>query len=294
MLPVLFNLLSDAHQAERLCKALEIEQGVLGHRHFPDGEHYLRLLTDVTDRHVIIYCSLTDPDSRILPLLFLAKTARKEGARFITLMTPYLPYMRQDECFNSGEAVTADLFAALISEAVDELITVDPHLHRYDSLSPIYSCKTRIVSTTEALAQWISSNVANPLIIGPDAESAQWVIPLARKVQAPHIVLEKLRRGDRDVSISTLPQEALHNKTAVVVDDIISSGQTILQTLIHVPESVTTVVIGIHGVLADKCAEAISSRAQLVCTNTRSNSHAEIDVLPALIATLAESISTLG
>jgi len=137
-----------------------------------------------------------------LPLLFAADTARDLGARRIGLVAPYLAYMRQDIRFHAGEAVTSRTFAAILSRHLDWLVTVDPHLHRYHELSEIYRIPTQVVHAAPFLASWIKRNVARPLIIGPDLESEQWVSQVAADADAPFLVCEKIRSGDRHVTIS--------------------------------------------------------------------------------------------
>ena len=111
--------------------------------------------------------------------------------------------MRQDIAFHPGEGVTARYFGKLVSQTVDWMVTVDPHLHRLDSLDGIYSIPTTIARAAPAIAQWIAAEVAHPVLVGPDAESVQWVAAVAEACGAPFVILEKTRRGDRDVSVSS-------------------------------------------------------------------------------------------
>jgi ribose-phosphate pyrophosphokinase len=197
-------------------------------RRFPDGETYLRLPAPVAGRNVEIVATLAGPDPDFLRLAFAADAARAQGARRVRLIAPYLAYMRQDKAFHPGEAVTSETFARLVSSLFDGLVTVDPHLHRRAALSEIYAIPAAAVQAAPALANWIGGEVARPLLIGPDAESAQWVAAIAAWSGAPWVVMEKTRRGDQDVSV-TLPDLAEHSgRTPVLVDDIVSSGRTLI------------------------------------------------------------------
>ena len=137
--------------------------------------------------------------------------------------------MRQDKAFHPGEAISSRLFAQMISQAFDRLITVDPHLHRTNSLAEIYAIPAIALHAAPLLAAWIKNNVSRPFLIGPDAESRQWVKEIADACGAPNIVLRKKRSGDRKVreTMFELPAGA----TPVIVDDIASSGTTILETI---------------------------------------------------------------
>ena len=225
--PILVPLPGNEQLAASISGATGAEIGALELRDFPDGESYLRFACDVAGRSVILLCSLARPNNRILPLLFAADAARDLGAGEVGLVAPYLAYMRQDRRFNPGEAITSQSFARLLSGGFDWLVTVDPHLHRYPSLDAIYTIPARVVHAAPSTAHWIEANVKDPVIVGPDVESEQWVREVAELAGAPHFVLSKTRAGDRDVAV-VLPDIAPYaGRNPVLVDDIGSSGQTL-------------------------------------------------------------------
>src|SRR3546814_1243008 len=128
-------------------------------RRFPDGESYVRLLTDVTDKCVDLVCTLARPDEGFLSLVFAADAARDLGVREVTLVAPYLSYMRQDRRFQLGEAVSSKSFARLVSATFDRLVMVDPHLHRYPALSLLYTIPAITFPAAPALADWIAAHI---------------------------------------------------------------------------------------------------------------------------------------
>jgi ribose-phosphate pyrophosphokinase len=235
--PVVAAMPGNEHLAADLAAALGFELGQIETREFPDGETYLRLATAPDGRPVILASTLDRPNGKLLPLLFAAATARELGATSIGLVAPYLAYMRQDRRFKPGEAVTSRQVAGLLSNAFDWMITVDPHLHRYGSLGELYRIPTRVVHAAPLMSDWIRTNVNNPLIIGPDSESEQWVAAVAHDAASPHSVLEKVRRGDRNVEITLRDLSRWKGRTPVLVDDIISSGRTMIEALrlVHAP-----------------------------------------------------------
>lgn len=91
------------------------ELGTIETRRFPDGESYVRIHSDVAGKAVDLACTLARPDEGFLRLIFAADAVRTLGAREVTLVAPYLAYMRQDRRFQPGEAVTSRSFARLIS-----------------------------------------------------------------------------------------------------------------------------------------------------------------------------------
>lgn len=231
---------------------LTLEPAPLELRHFPDGESYMRVLCDVHERDVVLCQTLHKPDEHVLPLLLLADTLRDLGARRIGLIAPYLSYMRQDIRFKEGEGITSRYFARIVSPHFDWMATVDPHLHRYDSLDQIYSIPTQVIAAMPAVAQWIGEHIASPVLVGPDAESAQWVEAAASAIGCPYLILEKTRHGDRDVDIRIPHCMEYQHHTPVLVDDIISSGHTMMATarqLVHAGLQ-PPICIGVHAVFA--------------------------------------------
>lgn len=199
-------------------------------RTFPDGETYLRFEDQVVGRNVILVCSLNKPNPKFLPLMFAADTVRDLGAAKVILVAPYLCYMRQDQRFHWGEALTSVSFAQRISRTFDGLVTVDPHLHRYRSLDEIYSIPSRVVHSAPNIAEWIVKHEPSAVLIGPDIESEQWVCDVARRAGSPYRVLRKTRFGDRDVRIELPDLTEFRDRRPVMIDDIVSSGRTMIET----------------------------------------------------------------
>lgn len=238
---------------------------------FPDDEVRVTLLGDFAGRDVQVLCSLDRPDDKILPIVFISELARELGARRVGLIAPYLAYMRQDIRFNPGEAISSRPFARLLSQSFDWLLTVDPHLHRYKSLCEIYSIRTHVVHAAPELAKWISANVPDPVLIGPDGESAQWVSEVASDCSAPYTVMRKLRHGDRTVDVEFADEQKLSSRTPVFVDDIISSGQTMLSAIRALGQrsSVAPICLAVHGVFAGTAYDdLLLSGARVLSTNT--------------------------
>jgi ribose-phosphate pyrophosphokinase len=256
-------------------------------RRFPDGETYVRLDTEVRYRHVVIVADLAVPDEKIVPLLWTADTARDLGAARVGLVAPYLPYMRQDARFQSGEGITSRYFARVLSSHVDWLVTVDPHLHRYRSLDEVYGIPSRVQSAAPLLARWIDRNVRAPLVVGPDAESEQWVRVVADAVRAPCVVLTKTRVGDREVRVS-LPDVALwRERTPVLIDDVISTGGTMVETVRAVLKAgmAGPVCLAVHGIFVGNAHDELMAAGcrQVVTCNTVPHPTNGVDAAPLLV-----------
>ncbi|MFE8071813.1 ribose-phosphate pyrophosphokinase [Marinobacteraceae bacterium S3BR75-40.1] len=259
--PIFFQLFYDNDLPARLLELTGWEQGALSVHAFPDGESLIRVDTPVSGRPVIILANLQGPDGKYLQLAMLCDYLRQQGASGIHLLSPYLPYMRQDKAFNPGEAVSAQLFARRLGTVVDDLTTIDPHLHRIHDLSEVYRIPATTLHADPLIAQWIRNNLEKPLIIGPDSESRQWAQAVAEQVGCDHLVLEKIRHGDNDVEVSAPDAHRFTDHTPVMVDDIISTGHTMIETAQHLErlKLKAPVCIGVHGLFSGDAWRAMQN-----------------------------------
>jgi ribose-phosphate pyrophosphokinase len=213
-------------QAQHLAAALGVAQAEVEVHVFPDGERKVRVPAPAA-AHVILCRSLNDPDHKLVELLLAADAARAQGARRLTLVVPYLAYMRQDTAFCPGEAVSQRIVGRLLAQAFDDVITVDAHLHRTASLAQAIPAAHAInLSAAETMGAFLARQLPGAYLLGPDEESAQWVAAAAKAAACDFAVAHKQRHGDRDVSI-TLPAADFHGQQMVLVDDVASTGRTL-------------------------------------------------------------------
>jgi ribose-phosphate pyrophosphokinase len=173
----------------------------------------------------IVVRSLHDPNAKLLEVLLAADALRRAGVQHLTLVAPYLPYMRQDGVFRPGEPISQRVVGAALARAFDRIVTVQAHLHRVRSLAAVTRRGSSSVSGAPAIATWVKRRAPGCIVIGPDAESEPMVRAIARASGAPWSVARKERRGDRDVRVH-LP-DLPSCDTAVLVDDIASTGVTL-------------------------------------------------------------------
>lgn len=286
--------------AEHLAEAFSaagFERAETVFRKFPDGESYVRILSETAGRDVVLLCHLHDPDARLMPVLLAAGSARAGEAASVGLVIPYLPYMRQDIAFQPGEAVSSVHFAWLLSGFSDWIVTLDPHLHRWHSLDQLYtSLPARAVTAAPAIAGWVSSHVTKPLIIGPDSESEPWVRDVARLAGAEAVVLEKVRHGDRSVTITLPDLSRWQGHQPVIVDDIVSTGATMAR-LVELLASAglgAPVCCAIHALFSDGAEDLLKSAgaAQIISCDTIPHATNRIPVGPLLAAAADDMIQT--
>jgi ribose-phosphate pyrophosphokinase len=295
---VLIPFPADAVLAATIAPTLQARIAPLAWHRFPDGESLVTLEEALQDADVAIIATLRDADALALPLRFAANTAREFGARSVGLIAPYLAYMRQDKRFHPGEAVSAPLFARFIEEAFDWLVTVDPHLHRVQTLDALYRIPSTHVRAAPALARWIASEVPDAILIGPDGESAQWVAEIATQAGVPYQVLQKERHGDYDVRVSLPEAAAAAGRTPVLVDDIVSSGRTILETLGHLArlQLPPPVLVAIHPLFAGDAYARLQAAglARIVSTDTIAHASNTIPIGPAIAKAASALMSRMA
>ncbi|MFC7781249.1 ribose-phosphate pyrophosphokinase [Legionella taurinensis] len=293
MKPLLFSLFDSSEISRRLQETLHVDVGEVSLHRFPDKESYVKINSEIKNRNLLVVDNLNHPDEKILPLLFFAKTARELGAKKIGLIAPYLSYLRQDKRFHQGEAITSRYFAELLSNSFDWLMTVDPHLHRYHSLDEIYSIPTFALHTIRPIATWIKTHVPKPMIIGPDVESEQWVAEIAEKGSFPYVILEKIRHGDKEVTISVPTISELKSSTPVLVDDIISTARTMIETVMHLKSAgaKSVLCIGVHALFAEEAYSLLSGMegVQVITCNTIHHVTNAIDVSDLFVDVLVKN-----
>lgn len=290
---VVFSLFGCDEIANVVQKKCHYELGKILSHPFPDEETVIKMDSLVLGRTVFLIASLDRPNTKLVPLLFAAETARSLGASKVLLIAPYLAYMRQDKVFEPGQGITSQYFAKLISCYFDGLITIDPHLHRWHTLSAIYDIPTQVLHATDNIAHWIHGHIKNPILIGPDAESLQWVKEIAQKARAPYLISEKNRKGDSTVEVSVPNIDQYRDCIPVLIDDIISTGMTMIDTIQHLQalQMPSPICIGVHAVFAGDAYQKLlaSGVANIITCNTIAHVSNGIDISNNLVAFLKTS-----
>ena len=227
MTTALFTFAECAGPAARLANACGIALHEVDLRRFPDGESLVRV--PASAKTALLYRSLDNPNAKLVELLLAAAALRDGGARRVILIAPYLAYMRQDMAFRQGEAVSQRVIGDLLASRFDGVVTVDPHLHRISSLGEVMpTIPALALSAAPALVAAMGNRIdPRTVLVGPDSESRPWVESLASPLGLDVLVGEKVRNGDRDVSLAIPGIAAVAGRPAILVDDVVSSGTTL-------------------------------------------------------------------
>lgn len=280
--------------AEELADCLSIQAHEIFIHRFPDGESRVRIFP--VDGTAILFASLNDPNEKLLHLTFAAATLRKDGAKRLVLVTPYLCYMRQDRAFETGDAVSQRIIGDYLSRYFDRVITVDPHLHRIDNLQTIFTnCQADALTAGGLIAEKLATRMdSSLLLVGPDAESVQWVGAIAKKLDAPFIVATKVRHDDRNVEVRFADEKKIIGANAIILDDVISSGTTVCRAAeaLQKAGAKTVEVIAVHALCGDADLIAIQTAGVSSIRSTDSVPHSTnaISLAPLLCRALTKEM----
>jgi len=275
------------HLAAKVAKKLKKPYSELKADKFPDGELYIRFMKNVKDKVVVLIQSFYgDINGCLIEVLFAANTAKELGAKKVILVAPYFPYLRQDKRFKPGECISIKVIGKFIDRIFDRVYIIDPHLHRQKALSSLFKTRAVKLTSNSCIASYIKNKIKNPVVIGPDWESYKWAGKAADIIGCKSYILEKKRYSGRKVKVTISKKIDLRGKNVVLVDDIISTGNTLIEAMKNLKRlgAGKFDIVAVHGIFVENALEKLRKmNAKVITTNTTPNKAAKID-LSGLIA----------
>ncbi|HVN29665.1 MAG TPA: ribose-phosphate diphosphokinase, partial [Candidatus Binataceae bacterium] len=194
--PEIHYFASDAKLAGQMADVCGRRAFEIALRRFPDGESLVTVHSPV-DAEATVIDSLAHPDQKLIHLILAADALRRAGARRLTLVAPYLAYMRQDNVFMPGQPISQRVIGKLLAASFDRVLTVEAHLHRVKRLSEVIPSplESRSLSAAPVVAEWLRANTPDSLIVGPDQESRRWVEEIGELAGLKTVVGIKQRFG---------------------------------------------------------------------------------------------------
>jgi ribose-phosphate pyrophosphokinase len=246
---------SAAADAIRLASKLGVAAHAIALHRFPDGE--MRVTVGPSTSTTIVYASLDDPNEKLIAIVSAAEALRRQGATRLVLLAPYFCYLRQDTAFHEGEAISQKAIGRLIADNVDRVITVDAHLHRTADIANVFpGIDADNLSAMPAIANALRAKNIDPatVVVGPDTESRRWVGDLAGSLGLTCAVAQKVRQGDHSVELVFADPSLLAGRPALILDDIVSSGGTLIACAQAVSAAGATTINAIvtHALFAPK------------------------------------------
>ena len=270
------------HLGNKIAKLLHKKHSNMVVDKFPDDELRVRFDCNLKNKKLVLAQSFyKNVSDCIIEVIQAAQTAVELGAKKIVLVAPYFPYMRQDKRFHKGEAVSQTIIAGLIDKYFDAVYLMDPHLHRENKLDNVFKIISKKLTANSLIADYIKKHIKNPVIIGPDEESYKWARNVAEMLGAESRILKKKRYSSYHVEVKLNKKIGLKGKNAVIVDDIVSTGHTILETakILRKLGAKKIYCICVHGLFANDALNKLRKAGiNVVSTNTIPSKVSKIDV----------------
>jgi ribose-phosphate pyrophosphokinase len=195
---------------------------------FPDGERMASApgVHEGVDRAVVVASTVSDGTH--VELLQLQDAAREAGASEVVTVLPYMGYGRQERAFEHGQPVSARAVARAISTGADRVVLVNPH---EDAVADWFDVPCAVVDAAARLADPRPADLTDPLFLAPDA-GATGLADAVRTAYGRGDVdgFEKERHSGTDVEV-TPGDAAVADRDAVVVDDIVATGNTMSESV---------------------------------------------------------------
>jgi ribose-phosphate pyrophosphokinase len=274
---MIFSTKSYDYLAGELAAATHIERGAIERDEFPDGEHYLRVATDVADRNTILVGG-TISDGDTLELYDLACALVENGAATLQVVVPWFGYATMDRAVKPGEGVTAKTRARLLSSIPptrrNEVLLLDIHSegipHYFEgAIHPVHVYGKGVI---ERLARELGGS--GDFVIGStDAGRAKWVESLARDLGVAAAFVYKRRRGPESTDVTAVSTR-LNGETVIIYDDMIRTGTSLMNAARAYREAGAGKLIALatHGVFPGDAFARIAASGLFAAVAT-TNSH---------------------
>ena len=257
---------------KEICDYLEIEPGKINSMKFKNDNNFVQLLETVRATDVYIVQTCQPPiNERIMELLITIDAAKRASAKTITVVLPYFPYSRSDKKDQPRVPITAKLMAEIIEAAgATRVITCDLHNAAIQGYFDI-NCD-RLTGEYILENYFLEKDIEDMVIIATDAGSAKKAYKYSKFFNCPIALVDKRRDANNDKAISTTIIGDVKDKNAIIFDDEISTGGTLMETVNILAKSGAKKIYAAatHGILVGEAIERIekSPIKELVVTNT--------------------------
>lgn len=239
------------------------ELGRMGLEKFPNGEYEPKILESVRGARVFLFhpMQLPDPNVCLVNLLTTCDALMRADVGRVTLVLPYMSFMRQDRRKDGARVpITARAVANLIESctAVKQIITMDLHA---DQEAGFFNIPIDNMSASgvlvEDLKQRLGRQIKNTVVVTPDVGSAPRVRRIARKIAVPFALIDKDHKGAGDSEVLGMYGESVKGRNAILFDDMIDTGGTILNAAHKLLEegAASAEIYAGHGVFSGKAVE---------------------------------------
>ncbi len=251
-------------------------------RGFPDGEQYVRLLSEVRGDDVAIV-QTTWPDPKVVELFLLQDAVREAGARRVTCVVPYFGYGRQDRAFEPGETVSARALARHIQVGCDRVLTMGLQNR---AILDFFEVPAKDVDGSPAIGRYLKGRGVD-FVLGPDENATGLAKGVAAYVDVPWDFLVKKRLDAFHVTMQP-KRLAVRGMSVAIVDDIISTGTTIATAAAELKRQGANRVAAVclHGLFVADALGRLAACDDIAATDTIVSAASKISVAPEFAASL--------
>jgi ribose-phosphate pyrophosphokinase len=263
---------SNLELSNEICKCLGLELSQLDISRFSNDNLFVQIKENVRERDVFVVQSFTQPVSdRIMELMITLDALRSASARRITAVIPYYSYARSDKKDAPRISIAGRLIADLLKSAgANRVLTMDLHA---DSVHGFFSIPVDHLTAIPLICDYFSQtlDLSKTVAVATDAGGAKRVGRFANRLNIPMAIIDKRRISDTDVKQGLVVGD-VRNRNAIVFDDEISTGGTILSTIETLQQAGVQkiCVAATHAVLCGTASNRLSRSAaeKVVVTNT--------------------------
>ncbi|MDP1880724.1 MAG: ribose-phosphate pyrophosphokinase [Parachlamydiaceae bacterium] len=257
--PLFFAGNSNRDLSEKVCQLLQIQTGKVNLGQFPDGEINIQILEDVKGKDIYVLQSIAqDPNYFLMELLLIIDALKREGARSITTIIPYLGYSRQDRKNVTGVPIAAKLVANMLSVAgINRLVTFDLHS---DQLEGFFEIPVDHLHCQSLISQHALEFLGNEcIVVAPDVGSIKIAENMAKYLSTELVVIKKERMNSFEVHSSLIGE--VKGKNVLIIDDLCSTGGTIIAAAKLCREKGAKKIIGAvtHGLFVNDALDKIQA-----------------------------------
>jgi len=234
---MVFSGRSHPELAGRMAERLGVELGEVELETFANGETYCRYLESIRGADLFIVQTGCAPvDRNLMELLMMIQAARLASAKRITAVVPLYPYARQDRKAKPREPISGRLVADMLQLAgADRVLTMDLHAGQIQGFFTIPVDHMTALPLFARHFRDIGLTGANVVSVSPDAGRARLAVRFAEMIDADFAIIHKTRPKHDAVEVTEITGR-VRDKVAVVGDDVIMTGSTLLANVAALKE----------------------------------------------------------
>ena len=252
----------------KVAKKINVELGRIEIKRFPDNEFYVRVLSNIKGKNCVVIQSTPRHDN-LIELFIILDALQDFEAKNTSVILPYLTYARQDKRFKNGEALSAKTILKILDSFSDLIVTINCHFFDKEGEFEYHGIKIRNLDAFPDLARYFGARLSNPVVIAPDKGSEKYAEKAAEILKCDFDYLSKKRISGTEVQID-IKKLDVKGKDVLILDDIISTGGTILEAAKIVrKQGARSVNVGcVHGIFSKGLKMFDGVVDELVCTDT--------------------------